>query len=470
MTRTSLPEAAPPPVRLGRVSIGALGILALALGALQSVVEPALPLLQSELGVSPAEGALVGNTLLITGAVVAPVAGKLGDRYGGKRVLVALTAVVSAGGLLAALAPNLPVLLLGQVLQGVMVGALPLSFILVRTHLPPRQSQVAIGVVVALFTGGGMVGMLFAGPIAESLSWHWMFALPTLAIVVTTVAVSRLLPHDPPARSDHAIDWPGVVLLSGTLLAFMLGLVTVTRDGGLPPLAVGAVAVVVAALAAGWVAVERRAPSPMVDLRMLAKPAMWHACVLTFVMSTSSGMVLFLLPQLFAVSGDGYGFGAGTTGIGLFLLPGAVAGAVSDSVGGIAVRRFGSRAVVVAGSAVTAVTMIALAWLHSAEWQLVLAKVLTAFAAGVGTTALLAGTATAVATKDIGIATGLLVVTRVVGVALGAQVAGALLDAGTGPTTGLPAEAAFATGFAVAGLVAALSLLVVRLTKKGAQA
>ncbi|MEV2253518.1 MFS transporter [Streptomyces sp. NPDC050147] len=444
--------------------------MALALGTLQSVVEPALPLLQRELGVSPAEGALIGNALLVTGAVITPIAGKLGDRYGGKRVLVRLMAVVSVGGLLAGLAPNLPVLLAGQVLQGVMVGALPLSFILVRKHLTTGESQAAIGLVVALFTGGSMVGMLFAGPIAEGLSWQWMFMLPTIAIMATTLVVTRVMPHDPPIRSDSAVDWPGTILLSGTLLAFMLGLVTVTRDGGVPPFAVGAIAVVVVALATGWVSVERRAASPMVDLRMLAKPAMWSACVLTFVITASSGMVLFLLPQLFAVPADEYGFGAGTTDIGLFLLPGAIAGAVSDSVGGLAARRFGPRAVVIVGAVVTAATMIALAALHTAEWQLVLAKVLTAFAAGVGTTALLAGTATTIETKDIGIATSLLVVTRVIGVALGAQIAGAILDAGAEPGTGRPAESAFVTGFAVAGLVAALSLLVVRITKKGAQA
>lgn len=471
MRSTPLSEAvvSPVPIRIGRLSIGALGILALALGTLQSVVEPALPLLQRELGVSPAEGALIANTLLVTGAVVTPVAGKLGDRYGGKRVLVRLMAVVSAGGLLAALAPNLPVLLLGQVLQGAMVGALPLSFILVRKHLPTAASQVAIGLVVALFTGGGMVGTSVAGPIAEGLSWRWMFALPTLAVVAATLVLTRLMPHDPPIPSDDGIDWPGAILLSGTLLAFMLGLVTVTRDGGLPPLAVGALAVVVAALATGWVVVERRAASPMVDLRMLAKPAMWHACVLTFVITASFGMVVFLLPQLFAIPADGYGFGADTTDIGLLLLPGAIAGALSDSVGGIAARRFGPRAVVVVGTVVTAATMIALASLHSAEWQLVLAKVLTAFAAGVGTTALLAGTATAVEARDTGIATGLLVVTRVIGVALGVQIAGAILAAGADPVTGRPTESAFVTGFVVAGLVAASSLLVVRITKKGAQ-
>jgi MFS family permease len=453
------------------MSVGALGVLALALGALQSVVEPALPLLQRELGVSAAEGALIGNVLLVTGAVVTPVAGKLGDRHGGKRVLVGLMAVVSIGGLLAGSAPGLPVLLLGQILQGVMVGALPLSFILVRKHLTAGQAQAAIGVVVALFTGGGMVGMACAGPVAEALSWQWMFILPTIVVIAATVAVARLLPDDPPGRSRERIDWIGTVLLSGTLLAFMAGLVTVTGDGGAPPLVVGAIGVVVAALATGWVVAERRVASPMVDLRMLAEPAMWSACVLTFVMTAGSGMVLFLLPQLFAVSADGYGFGADTTDIGLLLLPGAVAGAVSDSVGGIAARRFGPRAVVVVGTVVTAATMIALASLHSAPWQLVVAKVLTAFAAGVGTTALLAGTATAIRTEDIGIATSLLVVTRVIGVALGAQVAGAILGAGADPVTGRPAESAFVTGFAVAGLVAALSLLVVHVAKnKGVQA
>ncbi|WJE00504.1 MFS transporter [Streptomyces antimycoticus] len=452
------------PVRIGRLSIGALGILALALGTLQSVVGPALPQLQRELGVSPSEGALIGNTLLITGAVITPVAGKLGDRYGGKRVLVWLMAVVSAGGVLASLAPDLPVLLLGQILQGVMVGALPLSFILVRKNLPARESQVAIGVVMALFTGGGMVGTLIAGPLSEELSWHWMFALPTIAIIATTLVLMRLMPHDPPMASDGRIDWPGVALLSGALLAFMIGLVRVTGDG-LPPLAVVALTLLVAALATAWVVVERRAASPMVDLRMLAKPAMWHSCVLTLVVTTSFGMVAFLLPQMFAISADGYGFGLSTTDIGLFLLPGAIAGAVSDSVGGVVARRFGLRAVLVGGAVVTAATTITLASLHTASWQLVLAKALTAIAAGVAGTALLTRAAAAVGTGDTGIATSLLVVTRVIGVALGSQVGGAILDSGADSTTGLPTESAFVTGFVTAGLVAAVSLLIVRITK-----
>lgn len=461
---TSMSDTLLTPPRLRRPAIAALGVLALALGALQSVVEPALPLLQRELGLGPSEGALVANTLLVTGAVLTPVAGKLGDRYGGKRVLMRLMAVVAAGGLLAGLAPGLPVLLLGQVLQGAMVGVLPLSFILVRAHLPAGRTQAAIGVVVALFTGGGMLGMLGAGVIADHLSWHWMFVLPTLVVVAAAVFVARLMPSDAPVRQGERIDWPGVVLLSATLLAFMLGLVLLT-GGGLPPLAAAALLVLVAVLGTAWVRVERRAVSPMVDLRMLARPAMWQACLLTLLVTVTLGMVTLLLPQLLAVSGDGYGFDADTTDIGLYLLPGAVAGAMSDAVGGVAARRFGARAVVAVAVLATAAVMFGLAAQHHSAWQLAVAKTLTAFAAGIATTALLAGTATTVDPGDTGIATSLLVVTRVIGVVVGAQIAGGLLAAGTGPGTDLPTEAAFTTGFVVTGVTAALGLLLVRATR-----
>lgn len=110
--------------------------------------------------------------------------------------------------MVSALAPNLWVLLLGQILQGAMVGAMPLSFILVRRHMPSGQSQVAIGVVSGLFVGGGMLGTLIAGPIAEGLSRHWMFAIPTFAIIAATVSIHRLMPDDPPGRRPAGSTGP----------------------------------------------------------------------------------------------------------------------------------------------------------------------------------------------------------------------------------------------------------------------
>ncbi|MFD3577647.1 MFS transporter [Streptomyces sp. NPDC058644] len=456
-----------PPVRIAKAAVWALGLLAVATGALESVVAPTLPLLERELDMSHAEGALLSVVLLITGALVTPVAGKFGDRYGGKRVLIRLMAVVCAGGLVSALAPNMPVLLLGQVLQGAMVGALPLSFILVREHLPAGESKVAIGVVSGLFVGGSMAGTLSAGPVAEGLSRHWMFALPTIAVIAATLLVNRLMPSDEPGRSDGArVDWPGLALLSGTLVTLMLVL-AVAPDVVSQPLVLCALVVVLAAFVTGWIAVERRAASPMIDPRMLARPTIWKACVLTFVICVGTSVAIYLVPQLLAVPSREYGFGAGATEIGFILLPGAVAASLAGPLSGIGARRLGSRAVVMTGLAIMAVALIALAAVHTEIWHLVVGKVMISLANGLCVTAMVTGIATSVDRSDTGIATSLVLVTRVIGFAVGAQLGGAVLTAGTPAGSDVPAPSAFTTGFVIAGAVTALSLLVARTLSKG---
>ncbi|MFJ2755483.1 MFS transporter [Nocardioides sp. NPDC087217] len=459
-----------PTARIGRAAVGAVGALALATGALESVVTPTLPLLQLELDMTPAEGALLSIVLLITGALVTPVAGKLGDQYGGKRVMILLMAVVSAGGLVSAVAPNLPVLLVGQVLQGAMVGALPLSFIVVRKNLSEGDAKVAIGVVSGLFVGGTMAGTLSAGPVAETLSRHWMFALPTFAVIACTIAVSRLLPNDPPAGSARArMDWPGLGLMSGTLITLMLVL-ALAPEMTAQPMALAALVVVLVAFATGWVAVERRVPAPMIDLSMLARPAIWKACVLTFVICLGTSVAVYLVPQLFAVPTEAYGFGASATQIGFFLLPGAVAASLAGPLGGLGSRRYGSRAVVTAGIVMMTASLIAVAVVHTEVWHLIIGKMLIALANGLCVTAMMTGTATAVDQGDTGIATSLVLVTRVVGFAVGAQMAGALLTAATPAGSDVPAESAFVNGFVIAGVVTALALLVARTMNRGIKA
>ncbi|MEU4995882.1 MFS transporter [Streptomyces sp. NPDC021622] len=458
-----------PPVRVEKAAIWALGMLAVATGALESVVAPTLPLLQRELDISPSTGAVLNIVLAITGALVTPLAGKLGDRYGGKRVLIRLMAVVSVGGLVSAVAPNLPVLLLGQVLQGAMIGALPLSFIVVRKHLPSRESKVAIGLVSGMFVGGSMVGLLAAGPVAETLSRHWMFAVPTFAVIAFTLLVNRLMPADDPGRPDGAgIDWPGMLLLSGILVTLMLAL-AVAPDAGSQPLLLLALLALLAAFVAGWTAVERRAAAPLIDLSMLARPVIWKSCVLTFVICLGTATGVFLIPQLLDVSGDGYGFGASATMIGFILLPGAVAGTLAGPAGGLGERRFGSRAVATAAVVLMATAMLVLSVAHTEVWHIVVGKALIALANGLCVTAMVTGIVSSVDESDTGIATSLILVTRVLGSAMGGMLGGVLLASGTPSGSKVPDESAFVAGFLIAGVVAALSLLVVRSMSKGAK-
>lgn len=118
--------------------------------------------------------------------------------------------------------------------------------------------------------------------------------------------------------------------------------------------------------------------------------------MLTFVICVGTSVPVYLVPQFFAVSAHGYGFGASATEIGFFLLPGAVGAASAGPIAGIGARRFGSRAVVTAGIVVMVAALIALAAVHTEVWHLVVGKMLIALANGLCVTAMVTSTATSV--------------------------------------------------------------------------
>lgn len=297
-----------------------------------------------------------------------------------------------------------------------------------------------------------------------------VFALPTIAVVGSTLLVNRLMPADPPGRPDDVgIDWPGLLLLSGMLTTLMLVL-ALAPEAGSAPLVLVALVVLLAVFVTGWVRVERRAAAPMIDLNMLARPAIWKACALTFVICLGTTMAVYLVPQLLDERGDGYGFRASATEIGLYLLPGAVAATLAGPLGGLGDRRFGSRAVVNTGVVMMAVGLLAVAAVHTEIWHLVVGKVLIALANGLCVTAMMTSTATAVDPNDTGIATSLILVSRVLGSAVGGQLGGALLTAGTPSGSEVAAESAYVTGFVIAGIVVLSALFVTRTMSKGVKA
>jgi predicted MFS family arabinose efflux permease len=259
------------------------------------------------------------------------------------------------------------------------------------------------------------------------------------------------------------------LFLSGLLVTLMLVL-ALAPEADSQPLVLVALVVLLALFVTGWVRVERRAASPMIDLRMLARPAIWKACVLTFVICLGTTMAVYLIPQLLDERGDGYGFSAGATQIGFFLLPGAIAATLAGPLGGIGDRRFGSRAVVSTGVVMMAVGLLAVAAVHTEIWHLVVCKVLIALANGLCVTAMMTSTATAVDKDDTGIATSLILVSRVVGSAVGGQLGGALLTAGTPSGSAVAAESAYVIGFLIAGVVVAPALFITRTMSKGVRA
>ena len=165
-------RAAPDP---GRGSNSTLLVLYLSLGGLafavlQSLVAPALSTIGRALEVSTSDASWVITAYLLSASVLTPILGRLGDMVGKRRVLIGVLVLLAAGTLLAALAPNLVVLIVARALQGAAGAILPLSIGIVRDELPREKVGVTVGLLSAIFGVGAGVGIVAAGPIVEHLS------------------------------------------------------------------------------------------------------------------------------------------------------------------------------------------------------------------------------------------------------------------------------------------------------------
>ncbi|MGI5500270.1 MFS transporter [Lentzea sp. CA-135723] len=424
-----------------RPAMAVLAALAVTIGALESIPFPALPLLQRELGLDPAQAGLLSTTLIITSAITMPVVAKIADDRGGRRTLLVLTWCIVAGAVLSAFATTFPVILLGQFLQGLGGGVLPVSFVVAR-QLFRDSTPVAVGVLTGLFTVGTGLGVLAAGPLADALSRQWMFLLPAIAVAVVALVAPAVLPGPQTVRRVR-LDWLGGALLAVALATLMLALYVAPQG-----LAVAAVLFVLAlGFGAGWVVVERRSAHPLVDLGILRARGVWTASLTAAALGASYSATYFLVPQLLT------GFGATASEISLYLFPTVLVAVVVGPLSGVFVRKAGTRFVLVAGLLLTALGTLFVAGWHEVPWQLVVGLLVT-LGLGVGTasTATYTSVITSVDPQDTGVAAATCGIARAIGAALGVQVSAALLVAG----------GSFRLGFLLAAVVVLVPLVLQR--------
>src|SRR6202012_1462328 len=195
------------------------GVLATGIGAfalLQSLVVPVLSTVQAVLHTSQDAVTWVLTAYLLSASVMTPILGRLGDMIGKKWVFVAALAALAVGSVLAAVAPNLGVLIVARVIQGLGGGSLPRGFGIIRDEFPREKVAGAVGILAALTAVGGSLGIVLAGPIVNALNWHWLFWLPGLATVIAAVGAVVFIPQSP-VRGRGTISWLPAVLLSGWL-------------------------------------------------------------------------------------------------------------------------------------------------------------------------------------------------------------------------------------------------------------
>jgi EmrB/QacA subfamily drug resistance transporter len=438
------------------ITLAVLVLAGTAFAFQQTMVFPALPTFQRELGGTTAWVTWVLTAFLVAAAVFTPLFGKLGDQFGKERMLLITLTIFLAGCVGAALAWNLWSLIGFRALSGAGGALFPLSFAIIRDEFPPERVQVGIGLMSAVFGIGGGVGIVLSGVIVDHLSWRLLFVLGSIPVALSIVLVHKYVPESP-IRTPSRVDVPGALLLSAALVAFMVGLTEGENWGWTSPAVLGlALASVVLFLL--WGLVELRSPSPMVDLQMLAH----RPVLLTNVTTLISGFALFscfvLVPAFVAApESRGYGFGASATLAGLYLLPSSIAMLFSGPLAGVVGRRYGPKWPLAAGMMIVGLAATLLAFAHDDSINVLVASAGLGFGVGAAFAAMVSLIAENVDPREMGIATGMNTVVRLAGSVVGGQLGATLLTANTIPGTSEPAESAFIWAFGLSALAAVIA-------------
>lgn len=313
----------------GRLAAPLLGTLIALTVIGSSAVAVAIPVVRAELDLTISDAAWIFSVFSLCFAVSTATFGRVADLIGMRIPLVVGVCLMAAGSVLVGVAPTLPVLLAGRVVQGIGAGAVPVLVNgIVAAHWTGADRTRIFGslmAVVAVVSGSGPV---IGGAVEALLGWRWVFALPALGVLLIA-PIARLAPT---GRRHGNFDVVGALTATGLMAGLLALLQAPTAGRGVA--AVGACLVVISAPAA--VLRARARPHGFLPLEVVANAQIMRPAFAALALLASYFAMLLAAPELLAAAR-----GWSPLQVGLALVPAAAAGAIASQVAGRIAPRVG---------------------------------------------------------------------------------------------------------------------------------
>jgi len=327
--------------------LSSLGIIAT---SAETMVLPAIPDFIKELAISYEDSSWILAALLVTGAVMTPIAGKLSDIYGKKKILLIILGVYILGLFLGSLAFNFLTLVAARAIQGIGISMFPIAFSIIRDKFPSGKLAIAQGIFSSTLSGGAVIGLIIGGTIVEDFGWRAIFLLIMPIAIVLFSIIARFVTigkeqqnisnkgsefccrfthvrrdilltentnmytvasiNDKDTTLSKSIDIKGAIALSLVIVSFLITLQLMEKSttfSNLIQIIIFSVTSIVCLIL--FVRIEQKTSFPLIDFKLLKHTTILFANMINMTVGLTALMVVYQTLPILIRSPPQVGFG-----------------------------------------------------------------------------------------------------------------------------------------------------------------
>ena len=487
--------------------LSSLGIIAM---SAETMILPAIPDFIEDLDISYEDSSWILAAFLVIGAVMTPIAGRLSDIYGKKKMLLIILGVYTLGLLLGALATNFFSIVIARAIQGIGISMFPISFGIIRDKFPPEKLAIAQGIFSSTLSGGAVIGLILGGSIIENFGWQatFLFVIPlaiTLFVIIskfvyvreqeqhlvsnkasefccrfihvrkdilltentTTTDSSSNNNTDNRKRLSNSIDIKGAISLAVTIISFLITLQFLEKKGlnnNLIEIIIFSTIALVS-LFLFIVIIEKKTPFPLIDFRLLTNKTILYANIINMTVGITALMVVYQSIPILIRSPQPVGIGGDASEIANVQIPYMAISLIFSITSGFVVSKFGNLRPTTLGTIISTIGFFILLLFHSTAASITAVLVLIA----VGLALMQIGSVNVVLTSTprrfSGISLGMNLLIYLIGSSAGPVIAGIYLQTNQvfvtsrGILTSFPSPESYNLIFLTAALIAAMSVV-----------
>jgi MFS family permease len=354
----------------------------------ETMVLPAIPDFIRDFNISYNTSSWILSSYLIAGAVMTPIAGRLSDIYGKKKILLIVMSVYSTGILAGGFANSIEFMLVARAAQGIGMSMFPIAFGIIREILPEKKLAIGQTIFSSTFSGGAVVGLMVGATIIQNFGWQATFFSIFPIAVVLGLVIRKLVHVRDPATVEakmerggvgndeeeknsiktQTIDLKGTLALAVTIISFLAGISFLESNSTNTGFLVAGLFSVAAVTLAVFIVIEKKVSSPLLDLKLMTHKMILPATIILMMVFLCMFMVYQTIPILVR-SPQPLGFGGDALVTASVQLPFMIVLLIGTVMSGFILNRVGNTRLTLLGTIISAIGFISLFLFHSTEFM-----------------------------------------------------------------------------------------------------